>query len=146
MLHRSPDVPQAYPGDNLPVYPALNRVPAAVGVMLTGGTGRQLPGTHVPLAGACRAGGAHGPAPCHGAGCLVPARSCLDGALALCFAVVAVVDMETLQLSAHRVPGGGGAHSLCGEGEAGAGVWEHKSRAVTSSQHGRSQGQGQQDH
>lgn len=31
-------------------------------------------------------------------------------------------------------------------GEAGAGGWEHKSRAVRSSQHDRSQGQGQQDH
>lgn len=31
-------------------------------------------------------------------------------------------------------------------GEAGVGGWEHKSRAVRSSQHDRSQGQGQQDH
>jgi len=90
--------------------------------------------------------GASSPALSWGAGCLLPAQSRLGGALALCFAVVAAVDMETLQLSARGVPGGGGAPSLWGGGEAGAGGWEHKSRAVVSSRHGGSRGQGQQNH
>lgn len=64
---------------------------------------------------------------------------------ALCFAVVAAVDMETPQLSARGVPGGGGLVPLRGGGEAGAGGWEHKSGAVVSCRHGRSRGQGRQD-
>lgn len=63
--------------------------------------------------------------------------------LALC---CAVVDMETLQLSVCRVPGSGVLVPIWWWGEAGAGGWEHKSRAVRSSRHDRPQGQGQQDH
>lgn len=63
--------------------------------------------------------------------------------LALC---CAVVDMETLQLSVCRVPGSGVLVPVCWGGEAGAGGWEHKSRAVRSSRHDRPQGQGEQDH